>query len=273
MKTKLNYVNSNSNPAKKLPVLAFIPGGPALSSKTLVGLEILSRTFDLIFVDLPGTGGQKDPESQNFDSVLADMENVLLSVERPLILAGHSFGGYIAAKLFERGKLNVKGLACLAAPFLQETYDGLAKGYEKLMTPELKKTAQSWSEEKTLENMKAWFASYGLLYFSEKNLDKGRKLIFDDQMSLSLFLGLRTAVESQNELLAFLKNSLIPKLFIAAENDRLIPPFLLEKDAKAGSFEFHILKNAAHFMNLDQSEAIAELIEDKFSGGSKGEKA
>lgn len=272
MKTKINFIKSTLPNAKERPVVVFIPGGPALSSKTLSGLEVLNRSFDLAFIDLPGTGGQRDPEVQTFESVLMSIENSLTDMNRKIILAGHSFGGYMAAKVLERGKIKAEGFICMAAPFLQESYDGLVKEYEKYMTPKLKIAAQAWGENKTLQNMKNWFSEYGILYFSEENLEKGRALILNDEMSLSLFLGLRTAVEKQLELLSFIKSLSIPKIFIAGEKDHLIPPELLKQDAEAGEFDFYILKNAAHFMNLDKPEEIARLIENKFVGSEKGKR-
>ena len=67
MKTNLTFLKSKSNEAKDRPIVVFIPGGPGLSSKTLSGLEILNRSFDLVLVDPPGTGEQRDPDKQNFE--------------------------------------------------------------------------------------------------------------------------------------------------------------------------------------------------------------
>ncbi len=270
MKTNLKFLKSTSSEAESRPVVVFIPGGPCLSSKTLSGLEVLNRSFDVVFLDPPGTGGLPDIEKQDFNSVLGSMETELKSLRRPIILAGHSFGGYQAAKLVEINQTRYVGLICLATPFLDETYSGLVEQYTKYMTAELRATEEKWTQNKTVESMRDWLASYGALYFTEETIAQGKKLLLEDKMSLQAFLGMSTAVKDQEKLLKFLEASPIKKLFLAGEKDNLIPPSLLEKDARTGGFEFHILKDAAHFINLNQSETVARLIENKFIDSKRG---
>lgn len=271
MKTKLNFLKSTSSDSRSRPIIVLIPGGPGLSSKTLKGLEILNRSFDLALIDPPGTGGQNEPKKQSFDLVLNSIEEVLKIINRPMILLAHSFGGLKAAKLIKRGNLNCVGVILLATPFLKETFDGIDAQYKKFKNSEIKQAESKWQENKSLETMKNWFASYGLLFFTEDTIEAGRQLLLNDQMSLSAFLGLRNEVIDGKNLLQEFKKVSIPKIFIAGEKDNLIPTALLKRDAQAGYFEFHILKNTGHFINLNQSEAVARLIEKKFIDSKKGE--
>ena len=270
MKTNLTFLKSKSNEAKDRAIIVFIPGGPGLSSKTLSGLDILNRSFDLALVDPPGTGGQRDPEKQYFDFVLSSFEFELKVLERPIIIGGHSFGGHQAACLAARKNLNYVGLICLGSPLSESTFNGVTKEYEKLKSPLLEATEKKWNKSKNIENLKNWFSSYEELWFSPNTLDEGRQLILDDKMSLSAFLGVEPNFSGQSQFFNSLKASSIPKLLIAGELDKLVPSDLLEKDAEAGGFDFNILKNAAHFMNLDQSEAVAKLVENKFIDSRTG---
>lgn len=270
MKTNLTFLKSKSSEAKDRPIIVLIPGGPGLSSKTLSGLEVLNRSFDLVLVDPPGTGGQRDPEKQNFDFVLSSFELELKVLERPIIIGGHSFGGYQAACLLARKHLDYAGLVCLGSPLSDHTFGAVTTEYENLKTPLIFETEIKWNENKNLENLRNWFLSYESLWFSQESLSKGQQLILNDKMSLSAFLGVEPNFSGQTELFNSLKVSSVPKLLIAADQDKLVRSNLLEKDAHSGGFDFSILKNAAHFMNLDQSEAVARLVENKFIDSRRG---
>jgi hypothetical protein len=50
---KLTRVQSEKQNAPKL----FIAGGPGLSSNTLRDLDLLKRSFELVYVDIQGTNG------------------------------------------------------------------------------------------------------------------------------------------------------------------------------------------------------------------------
>lgn len=272
MKTILRHRNSINPESSRRPIVVLIPGGPGLSSKTLIGLETLDRSFDLVFVDPPGTGGQNEPENPTFDSTLENIESALKVLERPIILLGHSFGGFQAAKLVERARLDVVGFVGCAAPLGEKTFSEISKQYEKLRTPELSAAEKAWENKKTKQTMKDWFASYGLLFFTPDSLNAGQRLIQQDDLSPSAFIGTRNGVSKNAELKNSLKQNHIRKLMIAGELDNLIPSNLLQSDAEATGMEFHIISKAGHFMNLDQPEAVAKLIEGKFIDSQKERK-
>src|ERR1700743_426636 len=93
MESAISFITSESPEAKNKPVIVWIPGGPGLSSNTLRSMEFLKRSFDLVFVDPPGTGKSKGSPIPTFADVIQSIGVSLSMLKRPLVLAGHSFGG------------------------------------------------------------------------------------------------------------------------------------------------------------------------------------
>lgn len=269
MSANLRYQQSKNLEAAQRPLVVLIPGGPGLSSKTLVGFEKLSRSFDLVFVDPPGTEGQEEPSNPTFESILHSIESELLKIDRSIILLGHSFGGFQAAKLVTRARLDVVGLIGCAMPLSEPTFKEIGKQYEKFRTPELTRAEAAWAKAKSKQTMKEWFASYGLLFFTPSSIEMGQRIILEDDVSLETFVKIRGDLIGHIEVIQALKLSPIKKLMIAGELDNLIPTNLLQSDAKAGGLEFYKIQNAGHFMNFDQPEAVAELIEREFIDSRK----
>ena len=59
----------------------------------------LSDRFGVIAVDLPGHGDSPcpdDPDAFTRDAALADIDEILETLDAPAVLVGHSLGGYLA---------------------------------------------------------------------------------------------------------------------------------------------------------------------------------
>lgn len=72
--------------------------------------------FPVLALDLPAHGQSPRDLPADADALCAQVEATLaLQAPGPMIVAGHSFGGAIAARLAARGRLDLRGL-CLFAP-------------------------------------------------------------------------------------------------------------------------------------------------------------
>ncbi|MES2665714.1 MAG: acetoin dehydrogenase dihydrolipoyllysine-residue acetyltransferase subunit [Pseudomonadota bacterium] len=70
----------------------------------------------VLALDLPCHGASPRDVPADLDAVAALVEQTLTGLlQGPLVLAGHSFGGAVAARLASRGRLDLRGL-CLFAP-------------------------------------------------------------------------------------------------------------------------------------------------------------
>lgn len=72
--------------------------------------------FPVLALDLPAHGGSPLAVPTDADSLCDHVEATLAGqVAGPVVLAGHSFGGAVAARLVARGRQDIRGL-CLFAP-------------------------------------------------------------------------------------------------------------------------------------------------------------
>ncbi|MBI4369690.1 MAG: alpha/beta hydrolase [Elusimicrobia bacterium] len=256
------------------PVICFIPGGPGLSSKTLTGIEIVSRSFDLAFIDPPGTGGLPDVQNPTFLEVVYSLAKELRTLQRPLILVGHSFGGYYAARCLADPSLGIVGLVMLSAPMTPDVYAVCCKRYEeyKSQSPTLADAEAKWESSPTNDNLRAMLASYGPLYFTEPFAKRGCQLLLTDRTSCQSFLNIldfaknRTASKRNMKLIENFNGG---KLFVAAEKDHLLPINQLERDAKLASLPFRVVPNSGHFATLENPNFLAGLLEKYFLNGKK----
>jgi pimeloyl-ACP methyl ester carboxylesterase len=93
-RVQLNTVRSGSGPA-----IVFLHGmGMNAHTWGAVADELAAR-FTVVAVDLPGHGGSPCPEEPaafTRDAALADLDDILDTLDGPAVLVGHSLGGYLA---------------------------------------------------------------------------------------------------------------------------------------------------------------------------------
>ncbi len=199
LKSHLHLVaRVGKRPQSADPVFVFLPGGPGLSSQTMRSLEELKRSADLVFVDPPGTGGHGPADFTQFRSrdafweVLRSIEVELAKLNRPLILVGHSFGGFYAGSIALRDSLNgldIRGVVFIATALRKNTFNTIMperiRLYEKAQSGQhgfspLAHARMHYMNEPSAANYAEWVANYGLLIFSEESLSQGRRLILGD---------------------------------------------------------------------------------------------
>lgn len=258
---KLTKIPCTNNPKAKNLVL--IPGGPGLSSQTLRSLDLLSRNFHLHYVDFPGTNGNPYGKKYSFEELCDGLQKAIRSIDGKTIVMGHSFGGFYAA--YTALWSDAEGLICISAPFSQKSLSVANEQYALKMTSDLKEAESAWEKTPNDSTFKKWLSSYGELYFSKENFDRGRDLILSDSTCFQSFLDNREDVSQMELLLSKTSNNPIKKLFIAGEADALLPVETLKEEASRGGFSFEAVPNASHFVMFDQPESVAGLIEKYYA--------
>jgi pimeloyl-ACP methyl ester carboxylesterase len=273
MKAAVHFLSSGNTVAAKRPVLVWIPGGPGMSSRILRSMDILSRSFDLAYMDLPGTGALPEPSAPTFTNVANVIASEIKAIGRPVVLCGHSYGALFAADIAARHKLNVEGWIGLGVPLSPEAYAAATEQYYEHITPELEAAVAHWDECPSRESLAALFASYGLLYFSPATVERGGKALAEDPVSWTLFrdlLPVLTEKPRQINFVELVRTLSIPKYMIGGRLDMMLPPDVLRLDAQRSCCSFTEISGAGHFVTFDQPEAVAAQIEGWFSTANVG---
>ena len=250
---KLTKVGSENN---KSPTLVLIPGGPGLSSLTLRSMDILCRSFNLLYVDFPGVNGNPYISDLTFDELSHGLQDELQKISGPKYVLGHSYGGFFAASLSL--KMKVDGIICVATPFSEKSLIAASENYAASKSKELSSAEEEWGKLRDDKSFSKWISEYGELYFTKAD---GRSLLLDDKVSARFFLANRSDALQKEALLPLLKLDKTKKLFIAGKLDGMLPEEILKEDADRGGFDFKSVNNASHFVTFDQAQIVAGLIE------------
>ncbi|MFA6236252.1 MAG: alpha/beta hydrolase [Bacteriovorax sp.] len=251
---QLTKVKSNIENA---PNLILIPGGPGLSSLTLRSLDILSRSFNLFYVDFPGTNDNPYIEKKNFDELSNELVVEIQAIKGPKFVLGHSYGGFFAADLSLKVKLN--GVICVATPFSEKSLVAASENYNAKKSQVLSDAEDVWEKLQDDKSLAKWLSEYGELYFIKP---EGRDLLLQDKVSALFFMAYRSDAIQKESMLPLLKQNGTKKLFVAGKRDGMLPEAILKEDASRGGFSFISVNNASHFVTFDQPESVAGLIED-----------
>jgi pimeloyl-ACP methyl ester carboxylesterase len=241
---------------KDAPTLVLIPGGPGLSSSTLRSMDILSRACHLLYIDFPGVNGTPYIKDHSFDELSGMLETELQKISGARYVLGHSYGGFFAANLSLKIKLD--GIICVATPFSEKSLSAASENYDTKKSSSLSQAESEWEKLQDDKSFAKWLAEYGELYFCKP---EGKDLILNDLVSARFFLANRMDTIQKELMLPLLKESAIKKLFIAGKHDGLLPEAILKEDAVNGGFNFEGVDDASHFVTFDQADIVAELIE------------
>lgn len=262
MKAKATMIRSTSKEADDRPTLVWIPGGPGLSSYTLRPMDLLKRSFHLVYIDPPGTGGQPAVSHLSFEDAVQALEAEISQIKGDIVLCGHSFGALLAISLL--AKFRVEGIVCLASPLTLEAIEHASKVSEENMTPELSIALGNFEESPTSENFLGLFEGYKEMYFHPSNVVKGTQWIKKDKPSPESF-GSQQSILSDSKKMTDLMNKLKSfsgkKLLVAASDDILFVPKFLKEHSEEAGMQFELIQDAGHFLIYDQPEKVAKVIE------------
>lgn len=246
---------------KSYPNLLLISGGPGLSPLSFLSLENELEGVNVYSFYPSGTDESKTEKNLSYDELLAELKEATKTME-DFYVCGHSFGGIQATELALRNDPRIKGLICLATPFLEETFKAIGDNFLRLRTKDESSMDDVFDAEPTDTNYSKWFASYARLYFTSSNIEAGKAMLLKDKMNVHSYLGARSESSKKGFLLEKIKKTSLKKLFIAGSDDVLLPPFVLKKDSEEGGFVFKTIEKAGHFVHFDQNKKTAMLIRD-----------
>lgn len=243
------------------PNIVLIPGGPGLGSDSFEAFASCFKDINVYFFHPTGTIGEDSTELSSYDDQLLELSKEIKKLEN-VYLCGHSFGGIQAVDIALRLPAQIKGVICIASPFSENAFKDLGINFSKEKTSQQIMMNEIFKNNPTNENYQKWFATYAHIYFSKSKIEAGRKLLLESRVNVKNYLGATNEASRKAHLLNEIKTSQVKKLFIAGNEDHLLPPHILKSDSDSGSFIFKTIDNAGHFIHFEEPEKTAEIVED-----------
>lgn len=238
--------------------LFLISGGPGISSLSIRDLDLLKRSFHMHYVDFPGTNKNPYLGKKSFDELSDLLLDEIKKIDGRVFCLGHSFGGLFAMDMAIQSVCD--GIICIATPLTNRSLQGAIKE----VPDELKRAKKVWDDRPSDETFRAWLAAYAPLWFTANYEMRGRELMASDPVSAQFYLDNEDDIYRNESLLMAVSKWDKKKVLIAGEDDRAFAWEDLRHDAASGNFDFIQLKNASHFVMVDQPLSLAKIIEEAF---------
>lgn len=236
--------------------VVFLHGYPLTREIFRPQLEPISREYHAVLLDLPGYGraeGQPVPETL---AGFADHVHDFLT-ERfpaPVVLVGHSFGGYIALEMWRRHPERVGALV-------------LTDTRSQPDTPEArqKRLATAKRLEEPGERLDAAEIVRGLL--APATLTGDRRLVDHLQeivanVPASTVIATLRAIAERPDLTPVLSTIRVPTLVVWGEEDQLIPPSQSQSMVQQISGSVGVgIPRAGHLPSLESPEALSQALD------------
>jgi pimeloyl-ACP methyl ester carboxylesterase len=261
---RLNFFRSAHRAAADRPLLVLVPGGPGLSGASWGPVDVLADAFDVATVDPPGTGGLPRAESYTYGGIVAAIADRLAAVDRPVVLAGMSFGAILAAELATAGVADVRGFVGLSAPISPEGLRALGDGSNDRRTDAMRASEAAFLADPSDGTWAAMVAAVAPRYFAEAFVERGRSLLLGDRSEFRQYhqvLGPYVAGAVATDVLRRLETFHGPKLLVAGADDAVVPPAIVRADAARLRCDYVEVADGGHFLLFERPQAVRRLFE------------
>jgi pimeloyl-ACP methyl ester carboxylesterase len=246
----VNYIEHGSS--QGLPVV-FIHGFPFSHKMWEPQMRELPNNIHAIAYDVRGHGSGDVGDGQFTLELFVDDLIVLLDhlgIEKA-ILCGLSMGGYIALRAIERHPNRIKGLVLCDTKSESDTND------EKIKRTSSIKTVKS-------AGVSAFAEDFVKAVFWEKTFENNTeaieftKKLVRENSTLGI-CGTLLALAARTDTTQSFSSINVPTCIIVGEHDKLTPPPVAQAMHKAiAGSELHILSNAGHMSNLENTKDFNE---------------
>jgi pimeloyl-ACP methyl ester carboxylesterase len=216
-------------------------------SRGLAGLNVrLATHYRVVVLDLPGFGGTQLPAGAwNLDDYASFVQafTTKLGLDQPFAIIGHSNGGAIAIRGCALQLFKPTKLILLAAAGVRNSQS--ARRLWLNIVAKVGKAATFWLPRRYRQALRARL--YGAA---------GSDLLVVDQLQATFKKIVRQDIQADAAGIT------LPTLLIYAENDRAVPVAAGQRYHELiKSSRFEIVKDAGHFVHLDQPKQVYQLIE------------
>jgi 3-oxoadipate enol-lactonase len=257
MKATINgsevYYEDVGNPAALTVVL--IHGFPFSHEMWQPQLRILGSRFRVIAYDIRGHGQTSAGDGQyTFEFFVDDLIALLdhLKIEKA-VLCGLSMGGYIALRAVQRNPERILGLI-------------LADTQAKADSNETKLRRGASIKAVKANGVKAYAESFLKTVFAAQSFETKTdaidliKKVIESNSTLGI-CGALLAMATRTDTTEALPSIRVPTMILVGEHDVLTPVSASEEmHQKIPNSEIHVIKNAAHMSNLENTQAFNDHI-------------
>lgn len=238
------------------PIL-FVHGFPLSRAIWQPQIEVLSKNFRVIAPDLRGHGESEAPAGVYIMNTFADDLNALLEERQcgPVVLTGHSMGGYISFVFYRRYPQKVRGLVLFCTRAGADSEEGKA-GRENLARRAEREGAAAVAEQMLPKILAASTTA------SRPDLVAQVRQIMLATSSNGLAGSLR-GMAARPDSVDVLPKIAVPTLVIAGAGDLIIPSHEAETMAQAiPNAPLHFISNAGHLASLENPAEVNDRLRD-----------
>ncbi|MBB2973652.1 acetoin dehydrogenase dihydrolipoyllysine-residue acetyltransferase subunit [Mesorhizobium sp. RMAD-H1] len=206
----------------------------------------------VLAVDLPGHGHSTRDVPENLDAVAEQVERTLEANRiGPFVLAGHSFGGAVAAALAARGNADVRALALIAPAGLGPEINGAF--LEGLVRARSEASLMPWLKQLVTDEslLTRPFVNATLAQSADEGLRAAQKAIVD-----SYFADGTQTFDIRPALTALR----VPTRVIFGAADRIIPA--AHTAGLPGEIATHVFAAAGHMPQLERRGQVFRIIQE-----------
>jgi pimeloyl-ACP methyl ester carboxylesterase len=258
MKVKLNDFEMAYNEAGRGIPLLFIHGFPLSKAIWQPQLEGLNTSFHIITPDLRGHGdSQAVPGPYSMQLLANDLNSLLdnLGINQPVVVCGHSMGGYLTFEFYRQYPQRVAGLIFTATRAADDP-------------PEGKVNRDKAAQNVTLDGVTPIVEGMLPKILSPEVFDSNPDLVEhvkDIMMGTSAegTIGALMAMKDRPDSTPTLAEINVPSLVIHGREDQIIP--LADAEQMAGTIqdcEFVIYDNAGHLPSLEDPYRYTNVVLD-----------
>ena len=241
--------------------LVFIHGFPLSRDCWQPQIEDLSSSYRVIAPNLPGFGGRQGAAgAATMDAFADDISSLLVDLDTgPVVLAGHSMGGYVALAFARRHPDLLRGLVLIATrsgPDSPEVAAGRGAAAEKVNSSNIEGMVDGMVPKMLApvnRNSESLAAIRGFMMSSSRD------------GVIGALLGMANRPDSTPGL----SGISVPTLVVTGADDEVIPPE--ESEALAAAIpgaRLRVLPDAGHMVAWEQPEAFARELRDWLPGDS-----
>ncbi len=250
--TRLAFVDEG----RGQPIL-FIHGFPLSRAIWQPQIEALAKNFRVIAPDLRGHGESAAPAGVYNMSTFADDLDALIEARQcgPVVLAGHSMGGYISFAFYRRYPQKVRGLALFCTRAGADSEEGKA-GRENLAQRAEREGAAAVAEQMLPKMLAATTTAS-----RPELVTHVRQIML--ATSINGLAGSLRGMAARPSSLDLLSKIAVPALVIAGAGDLIIPIQEAEMMAQGiPNAPLHLISNAGHLASLENPAEVNARLRD-----------